>query len=176
MISDKDIEAIPKFVKTQRELIQIERDEEELQLRELLRDTKVKDLVQFGLCLNKLKIKKTKVGAFDKPIVVFRQACLAGSKKIEDFGDKELLEKLKFTNNQKFSRGDLVALYRAESSREKFSEKPLAVGSLEKVEDFSLTVVFNDSQLDGDIDFFSEDAENGMYCLVQTVNDVTYRR
>lgn len=176
MISEKDIEAIPKFVKKQRDLIQIEKDAEETQLRELLRDTKVKDLVQFGLCINKLRIKKTKLGAFDKPIVVFRPASLDSSKKVEDFGDKELLEKLKFTNNQKFSRGDLVALYRAENSREKFSEKPLAVGSLEKVEDFSLTVVFNDSQQEGDIDFFSEEAESGMYCLVQTVNDVTYRR
>lgn len=176
MISDKDIATIPQFVKKQRDLIQIERNEEETQLRELLKDTKVKDLVQFGLCFNKLRIRKTKLGAFDKPIVVFRPASLDSSKKIEEFHDKELLDKIKFTNSQKFSRGDLVALYRAESSREKFSEKPLAVGSLEKVEDFSLTVVFNDNQQDGDIDFFSEEAENGMYCLVQTVNDVTYRR
>jgi hypothetical protein len=169
-------ETIKDFLQKQRDLIQIERDEEETQLRELLRDTKIKDLAQFGLCFIKLRIKKTKLGAFDKPIVVFRPSSLDSSKKIEDHPDKEFLEKIKFTNNQKFSRGDLVALYSSETSKEKFSDKPLAVGSLEKVDDFSLTVVFNDSQLDGDIDFFSEEAENGMYCLVQTVNDVTYRR
>lgn len=169
-------ETISAFVKKQRELIQIEREEEETQLRELLRDTKVNDLVKFGLCFKKLKIKKTKLGAFDRPIVVFRPLALDSSKKIEDHPDREFLERLKFTNNQKFSRGDLVALYSAETSREKFSEKPLAVGSLEKVGDFELTVVFSDNQQEGEIDFFSEEAESGMYCLVQTVNDVTYRR
>lgn len=125
--------------------------------------------------MSKLRIKSTKMGAFDKPVIVFRPNGVNPSKMSEETGDTETLARLKFTNNQKFSRGDLVNLYSMDKSKEYFSDKPLAVGSLEKLEDYKLTVVFGDS-VSGEIDFFSEEAQDGLYCLVQAVNDVTYRR
>lgn len=175
MLLSAECEPIVEFIKKQKDLITIERDEEEAQLRELLRDTKVRELTQFGLCLSKLRIKSTKVGAFDKPVIVFRPNAYNPSKASEDQGDSQALAALKFTNNQKFSRGDLVNLYSMDKSKEFFSDKPLAVGSLEKLEDFKLTVVFGEST-NSDFDFFTEEAQEGMYCLVQAVNDITYRR
>lgn len=168
-------QSIREFVEKQRELIQVERSEEETQLRELLRDTKVKDLAKFGLCATKLKIKKTKVGAFDKPVVVFCRKNLETSKQVEECTDREFLDKNNFLENLRFSKGDLLGLYVCEKGKEYFREKPLSMGSLEKVEAHKMTVVFSDTA-DSDFDFFTEEAEAGMYCLVQTLNDVTYRR
>jgi hypothetical protein len=170
-----EVEPIKKFIETQKELIQIEREEEEVQLNQLLKETRIKDLALFGLCLTKLRIKKTKMGAFDKPVVTFAPNGFESSKKVADCTDKVQLERVKFTNNQKFSRGDLVSLYSLDKGVDRFADKPIGTGSLEKVEDYSLTVVFNES-MNAEVDFFSEEFSNGMYCLVQAVNDVTYRR
>lgn len=170
-----DSQDIRKFIEKQRELIQVERNEEETQLTELLRDTKVKDLARFGLCVTKLKIKKTKVGAFDKPVVVFCKKGLETAKQVEECTSKEYLDKSNFLENLRFGKGDLLGLYVSEKGKEYFMDKPLAMGSLEKLEAHKMTVVFNDTS-DSAFDFFTEEAEGGTYCLVQTLNDVTYRR
>lgn len=62
---------IKDFIELNRELLQIERQEEEDQLKDLLTSKTVKELSAYGLCVNNLKVKSTKIGMFDKPEITF---------------------------------------------------------------------------------------------------------
>jgi superfamily I DNA and/or RNA helicase len=171
---DGELDKIKKFVDNQRYLIQIERDEEETQLKELLKDTSVKLLTKYGFCFVKLKVEKLKMGAFDKPLVSFRPKHFDNMKKYDEEHNTGTLDNIKFTNNARFSRGDLVALYPYEKGQAYFTGSPLATGSVEKLEDYRMTVAFSDNV--DEVDFFSDEFEGGLFCVVQLVNDVTFRR
>ena len=143
-MNGETIKKIDTWIENQKKMIKIEREEEEEQMKQLLKETPVNDLIEFGYCIPKIKVKSIKVGPFDKPVATFTQKAFENYKKLEDCQDRSLLEKLKFTNNQRFSRGDLVSLFIYDKNKEFYHDKPVGVGSIDKLEDFKMSIKRNE--------------------------------
>ena len=65
------MDSIRDWITNQKDLIDLERSDEEEQLKEIMATTSLKELETMGLAFNNLKISKTKYSVFNKILVTF---------------------------------------------------------------------------------------------------------
>ena len=86
------MDSIANWITNQKDLIDLERKEEEEQLLEIMATTTLKELETLGLCFNNLKISKTKYSVFNKILVTFVNKKFDNMKKhIEKNSDNVIL-------------------------------------------------------------------------------------
>lgn len=168
-------DTISKFIALQKELLLIERNEEEEQLKELLSNTSIHELSDYGLSIKNLKIKSSKMGMFDKPeITLVKKWFNKNKKNADDATDKEFKDKIKVRReNTRISQGDIVGLYKYRKDIQFLDDHPVLTGSVSRMSDFKITLMCDGRS---DVDVFTETFEGGAYSLVQMVNDVTFKR
>jgi hypothetical protein len=154
---------IKEFIELNRDLLKVERQEEEDQLKDLLSSKTVKELSSYGLCINNLKVKSTKIGMFDKAEISFIKK---GYEKVSKQQGKENgdLDRLKVRKeNTRISQGEIVGIYRYKHDGEFFDDHPVLSGSVSKISDFKITIIC-DSRTE--VDVFSATFENDCYSVV----------
>ena len=62
---------IERFIKKQRELLKLEQDEEVEERHQIYESKSVKELVERGICVNRLQLDHQRTGLFGKNVVVF---------------------------------------------------------------------------------------------------------
>lgn len=168
-------EVINKYIEKSRELLKVERQEEEDQLKELLSSTPIRKLQEIGLCLGSLKIKAVYQGIGDRPLVVMNHRSFEKSRRLSYENDsQEYLQKVRLMkDNVKFRNGDILGIYEFHKGEDTLKGSPVLSGTVERMQEFKVKILCGDS---GEFDVFSNWHEKKIYCLVKMVNEVTFKR
>lgn len=106
--------------KTQKELIKIEKEEEEQQNIESIQKYSVKELESLGICIRKLQILEVTYESYGKTHVIF----------------KRLIE-----IQTKISTGDILGLF---AYSDKLESKPFSTGIVYRISDVEIEIAFDD--------------------------------
>ena len=171
----KDDQKIRDFISNTKELLKIEKDEEEEQLKELLKTTELKRLEKLGLCITDLKIKKISMGMFNKPVIHMNHSLFEKNRRLtKENGNDDYLNKVRLSKeNNKIRNGDLVAIYQWSKESRFISGTPDFTGSVDHLGEFKAKIV---TQENDEKNIFKADYGSIKYVMVQMVNEVTFQR
>ncbi|CAF0704160.1 unnamed protein product [Brachionus calyciflorus] len=144
------------FINKQLELIELEKNAEIEESKELLSNCSLQRLQIKGLCLLKLKIEQKYTGLYGRTILVFQTAVPN-----------------KIIDTQHFSSGDIVSISENSLPPTQLNNvKNLLTGTVTKVNNQSVSVA-----IDNEIENVDENLnESETYKLIKLCNDVTHKR
>jgi len=160
---------IREFAAEQRSLLKIERDDEEEQLRELLKASGLSKLVKLGLCIPELKVRSVRVGMFDKPVISLEQWGFE-KHKLQSGVNLEYCKLYK--DGLKVRKGDMVGIYPWTNNDSFLQNKPLLTGVVDDFSTFKIKVSCHESE---EFDVYGN-WSLGHFCIVQMINDITFKR
>ena len=171
---------IKNWISKSNELLELEKREEEENLKEILSTTSIVEQEKMGLCFNHQRIQKAKYGIFNKIMLTLVHRKLINLKKDvikKDIDKMKDFESIKFTqSHNKISTGDILGVYLLQGNGPKcFDDEPIFSAVVYQIQDFKLTVTV-DMNDDDKFDLFGDGMKNCQLSVVQMVNNITYER
>lgn len=128
----------------------------------------IKQLVQRGLCLSRLRFQYTYTGLYGRTILVFEGDSLS---RVQTFGPGMFFSLFSYNSNSRCHfLGDITAIYQQGASIDE--QTSLAHGLIFRITTNTIHITLEDN----DEEQFNTLSDTCQFMIVKMANDVTYRR